>query len=209
MEIKNRLASSSGRRDEQLNLELAQEIIRQENTSAISELVILLKSKDSNLRNDAIKVLYETGAVKPELIAFHYDEFLELLSHKDNRLQWGAMTALAAIVEERPETIYRSLDQILQAGQTGSVITRDQMVQILVKLCRFQQYFGRSSGHLLKILKMAPTNQFPMYAEKMMLALEGDEMSELVKILSERKNDLEKESAIRRVEKILNKIGNR
>ena len=84
-------------------------------------------------------MLYEIGYRKPHLIADHSRHFLRLLESKDNRLQWGAMTALGCIAREKPAEIFDSLGRIIEAAEKGSVITRDHCVKILVSLILARQ----------------------------------------------------------------------
>jgi hypothetical protein len=79
MTIISKLASSLGRRDEVPNQELAHDIIRTKNTKAIKELVDNLASKDKRIQGDCIKVLYEVGAERPDLIADYEKDFLNLI----------------------------------------------------------------------------------------------------------------------------------
>jgi hypothetical protein len=60
--------------------------------------------------------------------------FSDLLSNKDNRMQWGAMTALHAIAPVKPQEMRELLPALAEVADKGSVITRDQFVAILVKL---------------------------------------------------------------------------
>ena len=64
MDIKSQLESSLGRRDEQLNIELAIKIAKENEIKSESELIELLKDKSTQIQNDAIKVLYEIGNIK-------------------------------------------------------------------------------------------------------------------------------------------------
>ncbi|WP_218274845.1 hypothetical protein, partial [Pseudomonas sp. GP01-A3] len=89
------------------------------------------------------------------------EEFLKLLTSKNNRLQWGAMTALNSIVLEIPQTIFTGLPAIISAGEKGSVITKDQVVNILIKLCSIEEYKQRAFEYLIKQLQTSPTNQLP------------------------------------------------
>ena len=103
MSVINLLSSSLGIRDEIPNQKLAWEIAETENKEAIEELVDNLQNnKDKKIRNDCIKVLYETGYKKPELISKYLKVFVELLGNKNNRLIWGAMIAIDAIVDVEP-----------------------------------------------------------------------------------------------------------
>src|ERR1044072_3341382 len=109
MSVINKLASSHGRRDEVPNQELAAEIAGNNDKEAVQELVDNLSNKSKDVQSDCIKVLYEVGALKPTLIASHVNNFVELLTNKNNRLQWGAMTALHVITNEKPDVVYNAL----------------------------------------------------------------------------------------------------
>src|ERR1041385_1990762 len=103
--IIERLASSLGKRDEKPNQELAASLVKSKDKKAIKELVEHLSDKDKNIQSDCIKVLYEIGEQKPELIADYDKEFLALLDSKNNRLVWGAMTAIDCIAAISPDSI--------------------------------------------------------------------------------------------------------
>ena len=97
MKVLSKIASALNRRDEEPNQELAKEIVETTNKEAVEELVENLTNKNKAIQNDCIKVLYEIGEHQPAMIADHMDSFLALLNSKNNRLQWGAMTALNGI----------------------------------------------------------------------------------------------------------------
>src|SRR4051812_46490015 len=126
MNIINRLASSLQRRDEAPNQELAKEIVKKNDKKAIKELMALLDMENKSIQSDVIKVLYEIGEQKPSLISEYAKNFVRLLADKNNRLQWGAMSALDAITSENPAAVYKSLTKIIDAADAGSVITRDR-----------------------------------------------------------------------------------
>src|SRR4026209_1310907 len=131
MSIISKLASSLHRPDEVPNKELAEQIIKTNDKKAIKELVENLSNQDTKIQNDCIKVLYEIGEHPATLIAGYDKEFLALLANKNNRLVWGAMTALDCITSINPKGIYRNLAKILAAAEHGSVITKDHGVNIL------------------------------------------------------------------------------
>ncbi|WP_254527417.1 MULTISPECIES: hypothetical protein [unclassified Sphingobacterium] len=66
--IKDRLASVLGRRDEEPNILLAQEIAQNNDKNAIEELFQLIQGKQKDLQNDSIKVLYEIGEISPQIL---------------------------------------------------------------------------------------------------------------------------------------------
>lgn len=206
MSVIEKLASSLGRKDEVPNQELAAEIVANADVEAILELVEHLTHKKKYIQNDCIKVLYEVGEQAPKLIAPYYQNFLSLLSHKNNRLQWGAMTALVTISRVKPEEIYLHLPQIIQAADKGSVITRDHAVNILIQLVKHPQYEKDVMDLLFEQLHKCPVNQFPMYAERTMPIITKIHQKEYVRILNIRFSEMPKESMKKRLEKIINKI---
>src|SRR5205823_2531500 len=107
----------------------------------------------------------EIGERKPNLIASYHKEFGKLLESDNNRLAWGAMTALDAIALQEPKAVRGLLPKILATADEGSVITRDHAVAILVKLGSLKQYARHCFPLLIEQLKTCPLNQLPMYAE--------------------------------------------
>jgi len=206
MSVLNQLASAMNRRDEIPNQELAKEIARKKDRKAVAELVKNLQNKSQAIRNDCIKVLYETGTVEPSLIANYLKDFLPLLNHKDNRMQWGAMTAIRAIAEAKPAAVFPEIKKIIAAADSGSVITRDQAVSILTRLSADKKYSSKTCPLLLHQLKSCPTNQLPMYAENAMPVVNDQNKKPFITILVNRLDELTKESQQKRIQKVLKKL---
>jgi hypothetical protein len=207
MSVIPKLATSLNRRDEAPNQELAEEIARGEDIAAVGELVDNLKNKNKGIRYDCIKALYEVGYRKPHLIADNLPAFLALLENKDNRLQWGAMTALGCIAREKPAEIFASLGEIIEAAEKGSVITRDHCVKILVSLSELDKYADKTFPLLLEQIMKSPANQFPMYAENALPAITAQNKSRFIDALTGRIENIERESGRKRVEKVIRKAG--
>jgi hypothetical protein len=206
MSIISKLASSLHRRDEVPNKELAQQIIKANDKKAIKELVENLSNKDAKIQSDCIKVLYEIGEHRATLIAGYDKEFLALLENKNNRLVWGAMTALDCITSINPKGIYKNLAKILATAEHGSVITKDHGVNILIKLAADKNFTDNSLTLLLGQLKTCATNQLPMYAENALPVITGKYKNDFIKVLTSRLNDIEKESKQLRVKKVIKKM---
>ena len=201
-----KLATVHNRRDEAVNQALAQEITRSKDAKAIRELIDGLSHNDKNIQSDCIKVLYEIGERDPKLIAGHRKVFGDLLDSKNNRLVWGAMTALDQIALADPKGVFSLLDKIRATANAGSVITRDHAVGILTKLGTLKQYAHACLPLLIEQLKTSPDNQFPMYAE-MAVAVATDKNSpSLRKVIQERLDMLKKESQRKRVRKVLKRL---
>jgi hypothetical protein len=206
MSILSKLATSLNRRDEIPNRALAKEITDKKDSKAVKELVEHLNDKDKNIQSDCIKVLYEIGERNPVLIADYAKEFIALINNKNNRLAWGAMTALDCIASENPKMIYASLTKIIDAADKGSVITRDHGVSILIKLCKEKKYVEDAFTLLVEQLKKCPTNQLPMYAENAMHIVTDKYKTIFLKTLSSRLKEIEKDTKRKRVEKVIKKL---
>lgn len=206
MSIIDQLATSLGRRDEAPNQELAKSIADKGDTHAVEELVDHLIHKDKNIQSDCIKVLYEIGELRPSLIADYSDTFVELLGSKNNRLVWGAMTALDAITLENPTSVYSAIADIIDAADKGSVIAKDHGVSILIKLCSIGNYADHAFSLLAEQLENCPTNQLPMYAENAIPIISDNNRSIFIRILTSRLDDIEKDTKRKRVEKVIKKL---
>jgi hypothetical protein len=208
MTVISKLACSLGRRDEVPNQELARRITRSKTAKAdIKELVDNLTNKDKNIQNDCIKVLYEIGAERPDLIADYEKEFLNLLESRNNRLAWGAMTALDYIASINPARIYKHLGKIMMASDKGSVITKDHAIGILIKLAAEKKFAKNALALLLDQFRSCATNQLPMYAENAHAVISDHSKENFINVLTARLADLEKESQRRRVKKVIAKLG--
>jgi hypothetical protein len=206
MTVIPQLASSQQSRGEAPNEELAKKIVDRNDKNAVKELVENLGNKNKNIQSDCIKVLYEAGSLKPALISTYVKDFISLLDHKNNRIQWGAMIALDHIAKEDPDTIFKNLARIIIASDKGSVITRDHAVNILITLCRQKRYAEDSFSLLIEQLMTSPANQLPKYAEDALPVVSEKNKKIFLKTLNSRLSDIEKDSKKKRVEKVIKKL---
>ena len=206
MTILDKLASSLNRRDEVPNQQLAMQIVDGNDEKAVKELVRNLRNRDREIQSDCIKVLYEVGERKPDLIAEYAGEFSSLLDSDNNRLVWGGMAALDQIALANPKTIYTMLPKIVGSAETGSVITRDHAVGILIKLASLAQYRETVTPLLIEQLKRSPTNQLPMYSENLVPIVTEKNRAAFVRTLTSRLDDIEKAAKRKRVERVIAKL---
>lgn len=206
MSVLHQLASALGRRDEAPNQELARRIVEKGDAAAIQELVDHLADKNKDVQSDCIKVLYEIGDARPALIAGYIEQFLPHLNSKNNRMQWGAMTALGAIVREEPAEIFQHLPRILDAADKGSVITKDHAVNILIELCKTERTKTQAFPLLIEQLSRAATNQLPMYAENARAVVDSSNKTLFIETLRARLDEVEKESKKQRIEKVIRQL---
>lgn len=202
MSVLGKLASALGRNDEQPNVELAEALAAKPDAAAIAELAGALATGSTAVSNDAIKVLYELGALKPELVAPHAGAFLTLLGGKNNRNVWGALYAIETITALQPDPVLKQLPAILAAADKGSVIAKDKAVAILVKLAA-AGHGAKALPILLERLEGAAPNQFPMYAEQALPAIDAAHRAAFVRLLEARLGSIEASAKRTRVEKVL------
>lgn len=197
--IEDQLASSLGRKDEGPNIALADKIARTSDNHGVKELIDLLNKKAA-IRHDAIKALYEVGDRKPELIIPFTKNFLALFHQPDNWLIWGAMSALYTISKSKPELLVDRLTDILDAMDSGSVITRDHGIYILCNIARIKKHHADCIDLLLEQIEKAPINQMPMYAEKVAEVISPPFVKKLEKIIRSRQDVLAIPSKKKRLE---------
>ncbi len=206
MSVIDQLASSLNFRGSEPNKKLAKEIAANKDKLAVKELVSNLNNKDKLIQSDCIKVLYELGEQDPELIAPYVKAFIELLNSKNNRMQWGAMTALDMIALEHPQLIFDSLGKIIDIADKGSVITTDHCVSILLKLCTIPQYKDDVFPLFIEQIQECPTNQLPMYAENALPVIDSDNKDAFLKVLRLRVGEVEKDAKRKRLDNVVKKL---
>lgn len=204
MSIIEQLSSSMNSKIQDQNIALAKTIVETNNSSAIAELVAGLNSK--KIASDCIKVLYEIGVLNPKLITTFAPVFLEYIKHKDNRLQWGSMTALSCISKIETDFVYEKLPEILDAANIGSVITKDHAFNILIELCTKSKYYSSVFPLLNEQLLLAPNNQFPKYIEQTYTVFKLEDKELFLKTIEAKIDSIEVPSKRKRVEKILQKL---
>ena len=205
MTVLDRLSGAMDRRDEQPNVDLAEDIVAREDTAAVAELAAAVRSGPARQANDALKVLYEVGARNPALVGGQCPVFIEALKSANNRKVWGAMTALDAVAEQRAATLVAELPAIIEAADRGSVIAKDHCNSILIKLAR-AGYAHKAVPLLVDRLKDAAPNQFPSYAEAMAPVIPPEARPGFLAVLKARVGSIMQESKRKRVEKLMRKL---
>jgi hypothetical protein len=203
MSVLNRLASSLGRRDEIPNQELARDLAAKKDKVGIRELVENLWNKDKNIQADCIKVLYEIGSIEPKLMADYAEDFVKLLRSRNNRLVWGGMTALTDVAKANPDAVFKHLDEIKKAKETGSVITVDNAISTLAYTAAATDEYNKAIfPYLLKHLSSCRPKEVPQHAEKTLPAVKSSNKADFIKVLEKRMEDLSG-SGLARVKKVI------
>ncbi|MBA3873570.1 MAG: hypothetical protein H0X30_30935 [Anaerolineae bacterium] len=208
MSILNQLASARERSDEVPNQLLAKTIAASDDKTAVQELVDNLANKNKDIQSDCIKVLYEIGAIQPQLIAGYVDTFVGLLTSRNNRLVWGAMTALGAVAAVETKTISKHVDVIIQATDKGSVITQDWGIRVLATLSAKDQTAAKKiAPFLTQFLQDCPAKDMPRHAESIFPALNSSNKKPILDVLENRLPDL-KPPQTKRVNNLIKQIKN-
>lgn len=205
MSVTDHLAGALDRRDEGPNVALAEDIAARDDKAAIIELAEAVRNGTNRQRADAIKVLYEIGARRPELIGGECPLFFEALGSANNRLVWGAMTALDEVAEQRADELVAQLPRIIAAADKGSVIAKDRCTSLLVKLAK-AGYADKAVPLLVERLRTAAPNQFPTYAEKTAEVITPEAKPGFIAVLKARFADMAQKSKRDRVTKVLEKM---
>lgn len=201
-----KLAYSIGRKDEEPNVDLALELIQTNDYNGIQKIVDGLSNTTEQIANDCIKVLYEIGERKPELISKYVDTFIRLLKSRNNRLVWGAMMALSKIASITSQEIYDNLETVINAYENGSVITVDNSISVFAELVRADSKFEKKVFPIImKHLETCRPKEVAQHSERAFICITTENAAAFKKILTERSAML---TALqkKRVDKLLKRI---
>jgi hypothetical protein len=198
MSVLHRVAYFQGRRDEAPNQELARELVATRDQEGIREIADNLRHKNPNVQSDCLKVLYEIGYLAPDLIAGYVDQFLALLRHKNNRMVWGGMIALATIAELRPMEIWNDVDAVITAVDYGTVITEVWGIKTLARVAAADgAYSQRLFPLLMNYLRVCLPRDVPMHAESILPAVDAGRKDEYLAVLEARKPEMTASQLVR------------
>jgi hypothetical protein len=199
----SKLACAQNRRDEVPNQELAHELVQNGDVSGIREIAENLWNQDPDIQSDCIKVLYEIGYRKPELIADYAPGFLKLLKSRENRLVWGAMLALSTVALLKADKLFPHIVEIQHAMEKGSVITEDNGIGTLAIITSTKEEYNRVIfPYLLNHLATCRPKSVPQHAEKTLVAVNAQNSEAFIKVLEKRLKDLQG-GQVTRVRKVI------
>jgi hypothetical protein len=205
----NKLACSLGRRDEIPNQELARTLVETNDTAGVREIAANLWNKDPAIPADCIKVLYEIGYRKPDLVAAYAGDFLKLLKSRNNRLVWGGMIALSTVGALAADVLSPHTTEIQQAMDSGSVITRDAGVLALAGIASTSDERRKAIfPYLLEHLRTCRPKDVPQHSEKIIAAVSAANKTEFIAVLEKRMEDLQG-SQVTRLKKVIKQAQSR
>jgi hypothetical protein len=207
MSVLDQIAFYQKRRDEVPNQELAAQLAQSEDREGIAEIAAHLSDRNPSVASDCLKVLYETGYLKPELIQDYARVFLGLLKSKNNRMVWGAMIALSTIAALKPDEIWAELELVLETIRKGSVITEVAGIRTLVQVCAARaEYRQRLLPYLLDATASCRPVDFPTRVETILpVVTDAESRARLLEIIAAREAGLNP-SAQKRLTAVAKKI---
>lgn len=206
MSVLDRIAYLQGRRDEVPNQELAGELVGSNDSAGIKEVAENLFNKDDNIRNDCIKVLYEVGYIKPEMISSYALDFIRLLKGRNNRMVWGAMLALSTIATLRADELYKNLEILLKTMEEGSVIAVDNAVKVLAAIASVSDEYNKAIfPHLIAHLGKCRPKEVGQHAESTFIAVNRENRAEFKQTLTDREDSLTS-AQLARIRKLYKKL---
>jgi hypothetical protein len=201
-----KLAYSLGINNENPNIELALELIKTKDIKGIDEIAAGLKNPKEQIANDCIKVLYEIGERQPGLISKYAGDFIGALSSRNNRMVWGAMTALSKIAHLKPQEIFDNLDKVIKAYKNGSVITVDNSIGVFAGVAASgKEYEEIIFPVIIGHLKNCRPKEVGQHSERAFACVNAENATVFRSVLLERRDSLS-EPQKKRVDKLLDKI---
>ena len=207
MSIQDKLAFALDRNDQYPNRQVAESIVDTGGKKKVEELAAFVISQPGQrAQSDAILALAYVGELAPELLSDQAEFLIDQLDSPINRVIFGSMIGLAHIAHLQAEKLFDALPQIIDAMDTGTVVTRDHGYRIMITLYgknRFQEdLFALIQEQLMK----APSNQLGQYIERLIPVLNKMHLNLLIETLEERQNDIVNEYHVKRLNKNLKKL---
>ena len=187
----HRLAYLQTRRDRTPNLDLARDLAAREDKAGIREIAENMWNENKNIHEDCVHVMYELGRVDPMWIAPYAQDFIKLLKSKYSDMVSGAMTALSEIAKVDADFIFKHLDEIKKAKETGSEITVEKAVLALAHAASANEDYNKAIfPDLLKHLSACRPSEVPQYAELTLHAVNENNKAGFIKTLKKRNDSL-------------------
>ncbi len=203
MSVLNGISFYQNGKGEVPNQELARELAESENVEDIKEIALNLWNKEKKIQSDCIKVLYEIGYIKPELIAEYLNDYFELLKSKQNKLVWSGMIAISVVAKIKAKEIHENLKLIKTTIENGSVITVDGGIKTLsIVASQNEDYRKEIFPYLIEHLKNCRPKEIPMHSEFIFNSVTNENKHEYLEALNNRKDILTK-LQLKRVLKVI------
>ncbi|MDD2923241.1 MAG: hypothetical protein PHQ36_13225 [Anaerolineales bacterium] len=187
----NRLAYLQTRRDRTPNLDLARDLASREDKAGIREIATNMWNESKNIHADCVHVMYEIAKIDPMLVMPYASDFIKLLKSKHHDTVAGAMTALAEIAKADADFIFKNLDAIKKARETGNDNVVEKFISTLARAASANEEYNKALfPDLLKQLSACRPSDAPEYAERTLPAVNESNCAAFIKTLKKRNDDL-------------------
>lgn len=130
MSILDELSSQVGDRTEAADKRVAARVLKQ--PALLDEIERGLLSPDAKLAGDCAEVMTLVATAKPELVVPYADTLIAGLDHRNTRVRWKAMHALADMAALIPDQIARLIPKLVEKiALDKSVIVRNHAIRAL------------------------------------------------------------------------------
>lgn len=174
-ELLSRLAVSMQRTDDMPNLELAAELVTDQDGEAVSILIAVLERHDLEHAPDAARVICEVGVRAPDLLMQHVERLLSLCDESQKDVLPYTMFAISPVAHHHADTLWEMRDlfwaaladltQPTDMAQAGAV-------RLLSALCAAGADYARTlAGGLVDLLGKCLPKDVAFFAESVLPAL--------------------------------------
>lgn len=173
----------------------------------VKQSIQTIKAGNKSERRDAFKAIVEFAEKQPQSVLPEIDFFIDLLSAKENRVQWESMQVITILAPHCKDLLFQKLDLLALVAENGSVITRDHYVKILAILSSENAYKATTIPLLIDEVLKSPINQLCIYAEATLSVKDKENKPYLKNAVMQRIEDTADLPAKRkRLEKVLKKL---
>ena len=191
-EVLKRLAYLQTRRDRTPNLDLARDLVAQDDKVGIRKIAQNMQNENKNIHSDCIHVMYEIGIIEPGLIEPYREDFIKLLKSRHSNMVSSAMTALAEIAKVNPEFIFKNLEAIKRSTQEGDEATVDAYISTLANTASANEEFNaKILPYLMEHLSTCRPGDLPQHAESILTAINEFNKDDFIKVLKKRQQKLD------------------
>lgn len=202
----DKIAYYLGARDEVPNQVLAKFLVDNKDIDGMDEIASYLYDKNKSVSSDCLKVIYEAGYIDPQMTSKYIEDFLKLLTSKNNRMVWGAMIAVSNVTPFEHEKIFEKIDLIMKLTETGTVITHIHGINVMLKLCSIEsKYYDKLYPILIDYLKECRPVDFGKRVELYTSIINDDNRDEILRIVNIRLPDINKNQQSR-IKKALKEV---
>ena len=165
MSIIFQLSSKLKERGEQGNRRVVELILQ--NPELFEEIINHLNTKDPALLGDCVEVCTMLSEKEPDFVAPYAEKIFPLTYHKNSKVRWEAIHAVALLAPKVPEVIFQKWEHFAQLFlDDKSVIVRDYVVTCAGNLAsRGATYTKRIYPFLLEALSAHKTHHAKLAME--------------------------------------------